>query len=103
MAKRKNQPRYGLMQSRARPGARDFLDFDYLKQLSDEELDWLNRFATEFYRADFSKPGKALHRTKAKKRECYGANNARNRDIWNQWSRLHLPDLANEQDDADDE
>lgn len=106
MAKRKDAPRYGLMQSRARYRAREFLDFDYLKSLSEDDLDWLNRFATEYYRADFTKPGKALHRTKAAQRDCYGQDNARRRDLWNQRNRIAFDDLDSpepEQSESADE
>lgn len=58
----------------------DLIDYDYLDKLSPEELDWLNRFTSEWANADF-RHKKKLHRSKKKQREMYNANNARNRCI----------------------
>ena len=60
----------------------DLLDFDYLDKLSKKELDWLNKFSKEWIGASFDKDdNKNLHKGKQAKKECYDANNARNRCI----------------------
>lgn len=80
---------------------RDFIDFDYLDKLSPAELDWLNKFSTEFYSANFNNDESDLHQTVIKRRQLYNSNNARNRDAYNQWSRETLDDT--EQLNKDDE
>lgn len=57
----------------------DLIDYDYLEKLSDKEKEWLNKFSEEYINASFDK--KALHKTKALKKDCYDRNNSRNRDI----------------------
>lgn len=69
------------------------IDYDYLDKLNDEEKKFLDKFTAEFIGASFKKepkrkkgPGRPkksnnLHETKADKKKCYDANNARNRDI----------------------
>jgi hypothetical protein len=61
----------------------ELLDYDYLNKLSDEELNWLNKFTEEYVHAnlDTAKPRNNLHRTKSLRKECYDRNNARNRDV----------------------
>jgi hypothetical protein len=61
----------------------DLLDFDYLHKLTYEELEWLNKFTSEYVhdtldREDLSNN---LHNTPALKKDCGDRNNARNRDI----------------------
>lgn len=58
----------------------DLIDYDYLDKLSPKELDWLNRFTAEYVGADFRHDRK-LHKSKKARRECYNANNARNRCV----------------------
>lgn len=59
----------------------ELIDYDYINKLSEEEKDWLNRFTEEFVGANFNHSGEILHDSKELKRDCYGKNNARNRDI----------------------
>jgi len=62
---------------------RELLDFDYLDKLSEKELDFLDKFTSETINASFDKDDKKnLIKGKAKKREIYGENNARNRCIY---------------------
>jgi hypothetical protein len=58
------------------------IDFDYIDKLSEEEKLWLNNFMEEYNGANFKHKGKKLHRTKAKKKDCFDKNNSRNRDIY---------------------
>lgn len=61
----------------------EFLDYDYLNQLTQEEYDWLAAFTHEDNCANFSHGGqKVLPRKKAVKKEMYDKNNARNRDAF---------------------
>lgn len=60
---------------------REYLDnLEYVDKLSEKEKEWLNNFNEEYLSANFNHPGKKLHKTKAKRREIYGMNNAKNRD-----------------------
>lgn len=58
---------------------KDLIDYDYINKLTDKEKTWLNKFSEEYVGASFGK--KPLHRTKAMRKTCYDANNARNRCI----------------------
>jgi hypothetical protein len=60
---------------------REYLDFDYLDQLSDKDKEFLNKFVEEELNASFKKRGN-LNKTKAERREVYSANNQRNRDAF---------------------
>jgi hypothetical protein len=71
-----------------RKSLRDSLDFDYLEKLSPEERAWLDEFSREYYHGNPPREG-ALH-PQERRKELYAANNARNRDMWNQWDRLPL-------------
>lgn len=76
----------------------EYLDFDYLDKLSEEELAWLNKFSEEFNNDNYITvegqldenghkildPTKNLHQTQEHKRSLDSANNARNRCIYGQ-------------------
>lgn len=62
----------------------EYLDYDYLDKLSPEDLKWLNSFSEEYLGTNFNHPGKKLFKSKAKKRELYNQNNARNRCLFSQ-------------------
>lgn len=72
---------------------RELIDFDYLSQLSEEELQWLSSFMEEWAGARFNHPYKKHHKTKKAKREIYNCNNSRNRDMYTKWEKLYLEDL----------
>ena len=77
----------------------ELIDYDYLDKLNPEELAWLNKFTSEYTNADF-RHSKPLHRTKKKRRECYAANNARNRCIFTRnkaCGQLEYLDAKNEE------
>lgn len=71
----------GLDKGVNRRNLQEYIDFDYLKQLSDEELSVLDRFCKEYYSADFRHP-KTLINGKKARREIYKANNRRNFDTY---------------------
>ena len=58
------------------------VDQDYAKDLDAEAAEWLGRFNQEYYRNRFESSEKDLHNTKELKKECYSAENARNRDLY---------------------
>lgn len=83
--------KYGLSRQHTRRAARDFLDFDYIEKLAATDpaaLEWLERFAREYYQSRFTNTDKDLHNTKELKRREYGENNARVRDMWNNFYRV---------------
>ena len=61
----------------------ELIDYDYIKKLSEEEKDWLNKFTEEYVNASINTEdlSKNLHNTDELKKDCYKRNNARNRDI----------------------
>ncbi len=68
---------------------REFMDFDYLAKLTPEELEFLNKFADEFYDNHFKNNETDLHPAKsADRKRCYDTENARNRDMWNRFYRI---------------
>lgn len=84
--------------------SREFRDIDYWNKLSDEEKKWLNKFVDEHDKNYFTSA--PVHDTPELKRKCYQNDDARRRDIWNNFRRLpyHLDinsDLL-EYDDEDD-
>lgn len=91
MSKKRKNPLYGLHPKHARKANRDFIDFDYVSRLSEDEKLWLNQFSHEFYQARFLNDTKNLHDDQESQRACYGANNARNRDIWNKQTKSRVP------------
>lgn len=72
----KNYPRLNkLKTTKARQGV---IDYDYLKKLSPEELEFLNQFTDEFYCANFK--GETIH-SKELQKDCESRNNGRNNDL----------------------
>lgn len=60
----------------------EFLDIDYLNQLSPKEKEWLNKFMEEHLNASFKNNKTDLTKTKEQKKKIYNQNNARNRDLY---------------------
>lgn len=63
----------------------EYHDIDYVLKLNEEEQAWLSSFMNEDLGAQFNHQGKAIYKSKEKKKEAYRRNNARNRD---EYSRL---------------
>lgn len=61
----------------------DLLDQDYLHKLNDKELDWLNKFNSEYISANLNRetPDNNLHQSPKLIKDCDDRNNSRNRDI----------------------
>jgi hypothetical protein len=85
--KSKKPTLHGLEKRFTRKYARDFLDLDYVDQLSPEEARWMDKFCREFYQNTFKRDGTDLQDDE-QRRECYRVTNSRNRDMWNQFRRL---------------
>lgn len=82
--KKKNPKRYkakypGLTKRFNSRTKHEYIDFDYVDKLTEDEKEWLNNFNEEYLGGNFQHSGKQLHKTKAAKRDCYNRNNARNR------------------------
>ena len=60
----------------------ELFDYDYLDKLDPKEAAWLSKFNEEYIGANLNHKGKKLHTKKAQRRDCFGRNNARNRDIY---------------------
>lgn len=60
----------------------EYIDQDYIDQLSDKEKEFLSNFNEEFYGGNFKHKGKKLHKSKKSKRTCYGRNNSQNRCVF---------------------
>jgi hypothetical protein len=80
---------HGGLHKELHPKSRwEYLDMDYLNQLSDEEKSMLSKFIDEYYGAalapaDDPESWEAdFHSTDALRKECRDRNNARNRDIY---------------------
>lgn len=75
-------------------------DYDYLKDLSPKEKEWLNKFTKEYVNAEINnkQPRKNLHKSKTLKKDCYDRNNARNRCIYTRskasWNLKFFEDVS---------
>lgn len=84
--KKRDLEKYPALNPRLNAKTRfEVLDMDYLKKLSTEELEYLNKFMAEYVSGAFKKDdtggysSENLHRTQEERRECYTRNNTRNR------------------------
>lgn len=76
---------------------REFIDYDYTKELSEDELAFLAKFNNEYYGAAISKNPETgrvkaghLHRKKADVKDIYDDNNRRNNDVYGVTRSNHL-------------
>lgn len=61
----------------------EYLDYDYLDKLNEEELNWLNKFTAEWNNAEIKEGDpNAIHDYSKHKKEIFDRNNARNRDLY---------------------
>lgn len=61
----------------------EYLDYDYVNKLNDEEKDFLAAFTSEYLNADFQHPLKrVIKKTKKNTKRSYDSNNARNRCMY---------------------
>lgn len=88
--KRKKTPRNkvkhpGLKKQYNSKIKQEYIDFDYTRNLTEEEKQWLSDFSEEYYGAnlDFKNlDNNRFHKTKVDKKACTDRNNARNRCIY---------------------
>ena len=78
--KKKRDPLNLNHQTRTR---RDYIDYDYAKELSKEEREWLAKFTDEYYGGAFRNDCTDIHKTDEQRKECYGRNNSAQRCIFN--------------------
>lgn len=60
----------------------EYLDYDYLDQLNEEELTWLNQFTEEYLNGSFKKDGTDIQEYEKYGKDANDRNNARNRCIY---------------------
>lgn len=60
----------------------EFIDYDYVHKLSEEDKEYLNKFTEEYVNASFKKGKRHIQKGKEFKKESYDRNNARNRCQW---------------------
>ncbi len=80
-SKAKNPALVPGLNSRVR---QEYLDYDYLDQLSPDELAWLNKFTEESNNASFKNDGTDLITDPVTRKAIYDNNNARNRCLYGQ-------------------
>lgn len=102
MSKKRKNKRSKVKHPSLNPGynlltRKEYLDYDYLNELSEEELEFLAKFTSEWLNANFSKDDdENILQGKEIKKEVYNRNNARNRCVY---SRAKA---QNKVDDSDD-
>lgn len=81
ITKRSTKKYAGLDTNVNRKNLKEFIDFDYVKDLSEKEKDFLDRFSKEYYSADF-RDGRNIFKTKKEQRAIGRENNRRNKDTY---------------------
>ncbi len=99
----KNQGKSPALTSlRRRRKSRDYVDYDYVAQLSDDERAFLNQFTDEYYNGN----GYAFERPLLDRKEMARRNYAARSDIFNVWERANesanLPLVRTTEDDLVD-
>lgn len=94
---KRSQTKYASLQKKFHNlNVHEYLDYDYVTQLTDKEKEFLNKFSEEYYRAYFKKDAKKhLHKKKDRK-SVYASNNARNRDLYSEARKKGQLDLFGE-------
>lgn len=73
----------GVCKYTLRRNVRDYVDYDYLENLSFKDLQFLHKFTEEYYCGKVKKGDKtAFHKSNRKRKECYNRNNQINRDAF---------------------
>ncbi len=62
----------------------EYLDYDYLDQLNESELEWLNKFSEEYNNASFKNNETDIDQSPEGRKGAYDRNNARNRCLYGQ-------------------
>ena len=87
MAKKRDKSKYPALTPNVNSRVRqEYIDYDYLDKLSEEEKQWLNDFTEEYVNASVGKQSEAhnnkFHNTPELVKDCTDRNNARNRDLY---------------------
>lgn len=80
--KRKNTKYPGLTPSVHPRNRQEYIDYDYVHQLSAKEKEWLSNFTEEYLGGNFQHAGTKMHKSKKERKTCYDRTNARNRDMY---------------------
>lgn len=60
----------------------EYLDYDYLDQLNEDELEWLNKFTDEYLNDSFKRDGTDIQPYEKYGKDANDRNNARNRCLY---------------------
>lgn len=60
----------------------EYIDYDYLDQLNESELQWLNKFTEEFHKASYKHDGTDIQDYKVHGKDSNDRNNAQNRCLY---------------------
>ena len=90
--KRSNVRYPGLEPALNRKNIRELLDFDYIKNLTKKEKDYLNQFCIEYYSADFRKTKKRIFKKKVERLKIGIQNNKRNQDAFSHLKSINMID-----------
>ena len=100
--RRKNDEYPGLDKKNHPRTRAEYIDYDFIKELSPDEKAWLSKFTDEYYGASLAKKEdwtgrrKDFHRLKKERKACRDRNNARLRDV------VSLNKAINKVDSTDD-
>ena len=73
----------------AKKKLKGMVDYDYIDKLSPEDKAWLDQFSSEYYGANL----KNKKYPTEERKKIFDANNARNRDLWNNAKRYNSADM----------
>jgi uncharacterized FlgJ-related protein len=100
----KKKKHYDLIPAAMHKQSRDFVDFDYVEKMTEEEKDWLNKFSAEYYNNNFTAENPVTP-DKVARRKYYQRNNERRRDMWNEFQRMphDYTDFLGKKEEGEDE
>lgn len=63
---------------------KEFVDMDYMKDLSDKDKAWMEKFAGEYYGGSLNteQPRKNIHKSRKGIKDCFDRNNRQNNDVY---------------------
>ncbi len=80
---RRNKVKYpGLNKKYTTRIRQEFLDFDYIDQLSEKDKEWLNKYVEEELNTQFKNDGTDFNITKEERKKIYDRNNHQNSDLY---------------------
>ena len=89
MVSKRRKSKYPALEPRLNSRVRqEYIDYDYVDKLSDEEKKWLNDFTEEYTNGGVGKQSESeknrFHKTPELVKECTDRNNAQNRCLYGQ-------------------